>query len=102
MAKSNSYSVKINKTIFWIVAILIFIVVLGVSSLLLHYFAYLRLAHSSFANYYAFRGCTELLTKTATDATCRLADGSTIKLVLFHNRWYLDGDLPACLGKLCF
>ncbi len=51
-------------------------------------------AHSSFENYYAFRGCQELIEKTDSFATCRLADGSIIKLVLINNKWYLDGDGP--------
>ncbi len=56
-------------------------------------------AHSSFENYYAFRGCTQLLTKTATDATCITSSGQTIKMVLYNGKWYLDGDLP-CPGPI--
>lgn len=59
-------------------------------------------AHSTFSNYYEFRGCTQLLTKTNSSATCKLSDGKVIKLVLFNGRWYLDGDLPTCWGNFCF
>lgn len=63
---------------------------------------YLRKAHSTFENYYTFRGCTQLIEKTETYGTCKIASGQTIKIVKFDNKWYLDGDLPwACLGKLC-
>jgi len=64
---------------------------------------YLRKAHSTFENYYAFRGCTQLLEKTDSYGTCKIASGQTIKIVKFDGKWYLDGDLPwACLGKVCF
>ncbi len=53
-----------------------------------------NLAHTTFERYYAFRGCTELVDKTDTSAHCKLKDGSTIKLVLINNKWYLDGDGP--------
>jgi hypothetical protein len=58
-------------------------------------------AHSTFENYYAFRGCEQLLTRTADAATCRLGSGNTITIVRFRGRWYLDGDLPFCLGRYC-
>jgi hypothetical protein len=64
---------------------------------------YLRKVHSTFENYYAFRGCTELLEKTDSYGTCKIASGQVIKIVKFDGKWYLDGDLPwACLGKICF
>ena len=61
---------------------------------------YLRKAHSTFENYYAFRGCTELLEKTQDYGICKTNTGQNIKLVKFDNRWFLDGDLPC--GLLCF
>lgn len=78
---------------------------LGVAALLivfLGWYAYqayhLRIAHSTFENYYAFRGCQTLVDRTDTYGDCRLADGSTIKIVKYHDKWYLDGDLPwACI-----
>ena len=60
----------------------------------------LKKAHSSFENYYAFRGCTELVSKTADAGYCKTASGQTIKIVKFQGKWYLDGDLPC--GFLCF
>ena len=63
----------------------------------------LRRAHSTFENYYAFRGCVGLVDKTDSYGHCKLASGQIIKLVKFDNKWYLDGDLPwACIGKMCF
>ncbi len=53
----------------------------------------LRVAHSSFDNYYKFRGCTELVEKTDTYATCKLSSGENIKLVQVGGKWFLDGDL---------
>lgn len=65
---------------------------------------YLRIAHSTFENYYAFRGCQTLVDRTNTYGDCKLADGSTIKIVKYNEKWYLDGDLPwACVTKnICF
>ncbi|MDE1925075.1 MAG: hypothetical protein KGH79_02760 [Patescibacteria group bacterium] len=61
---------------------------------------YLRVAHSTFENYYAFRGCQTLVDRTDTYGDCKLADGSTIKIVRYNDKWYLDGDLPwACITK---
>jgi hypothetical protein len=61
---------------------------------------YLRKAHSSFENYYAFRGCTQLVNKTEDMGVCKTASGQTIKIVKYDNRWFLYGDLPC--GFLCF
>jgi hypothetical protein len=65
--------------------------------------AYLRKAHSTFENYYAFRGCEKLLKKTDTYGTCVTTSGQTIKIVKYQDKWYLDGDLPwACINnKIC-
>ena len=60
----------------------------------------LRKAHSTFENYYAFRGCTELVSKTDAAGYCKTASGQTIKIVKFQGKWFLDGDLPC--GLLCF
>jgi hypothetical protein len=63
---------------------------------------YLRKAHSTFDNYYKFRGCTQLITKTNSYGTCKLKNGKTIKIVEYKNKWYLDGDLPICWHSICF
>ncbi len=55
---------------------------------------YLQKAHSTFENYYKFRGCKELIEKNDTFGLCRLSDGSEIKIVLYNGKWFLDGDLP--------
>lgn len=54
----------------------------------------LQKAHSMFDNYYAFRGCTELIEKTDTYGTCKIQSGQIIKMVTYQGRWFLDGDLP--------
>lgn len=65
-------------------------------------FTTLRVAHSSFANYAAFRGCATITSQSSASGTCTLADGQTIQIVQFHGRWYLDGDLPTCWNNFCF
>lgn len=55
---------------------------------------FLRVAHSSFENYYTFRGCVSLIQKTDTEAVCELKNGTKIKMVAYDNRWFLAGDLP--------
>ena len=57
-------------------------------------FFILQKAHSTFDNYYAFRGCVKLIERTDTYGICQLSSGKTIKIVLFNDKWYLDGDLP--------
>jgi len=73
----------------------IIIIAVGVDWILI-----LRKAHGTFENYYAFRGCTRLISKTDDAGYCKLASGRIIKIVKFKNKWYLDGDLPC--GFLCF
>lgn len=57
-------------------------------------------AHSTFNNYYAFRGCTKLLKRTDTYGICKTYQEQIIKIIKYNNKWYLDGDLPC--GFLCF
>ena len=76
-----------------IILLAIFIIGLGA-----YWVVYLAWAHRSFDNYYKFRGCTELVSKTDDAGLCKIKDGSTIKLVKYQNKWYLDGDLPS--GRL--
>jgi hypothetical protein len=55
---------------------------------------YLKVAHSTFENYYAFRGCVQLVERTDVYGVCRISSGQTITIVKYDNRWFLDGDLP--------
>jgi hypothetical protein len=52
----------------------------------------LNVAHSSFENYYAFRGCVQLLEKNENYAICKLPSEETIKLVKVGTDWFLDGN----------
>ena len=61
----------------------------------------LKKAHSTFENYYAFRGCAQLIKRTSRYGFCKLPSGETIKIVGFHGKWYLDHDLPFCIGNIC-
>ena len=70
-----------------------------VVGLAVYQYFYLKKAHSTFENYYAFRGCTQLLERTNDYGLCKIASGQTIKIILFDGKWYLDGDLPC--GFLC-
>ncbi len=60
----------------------------------IRYLLYLQKAHSTFDNYYAFRGCLQLIEKTDEYGICRIQSGETIKIVKYQGRWFLDGDLP--------
>jgi hypothetical protein len=75
--------------------ILLFFAVFGIYQVRM-----LEKAHSTFENYYVFRGCTKLIDKTEDYGTCEVVSGKIIKIVKFDGRWFLDGDLPC--GFLCF
>ena len=79
----------------WIQALAIIIVVFGV--LAVSQIVMLQKAHSSFANYAAFRGCATVTSQTDATGTCTLANGQSITLVKFDNKWFLQGDLPVCM-----
>jgi hypothetical protein len=78
--------------------ILIFILIIIVVVFLFYYVNYLRSAHSSFENYYKFRGCVQLINKTEDYGICKLESGKEIKIVKYNDKWYLDGDLPVSCG----
>lgn len=67
----------------------IFLVVIG-----LYQIYVLRVAHSSFENYYRFRGCVQLLERGDSYGVCRTATGDVVRLVGVNGKWYLEGDLP--------
>lgn len=83
--------------VFGVLIAIIVIVALGINQILI-----LRNAHSTFDNYYAFRGCTRLISQTDNYGTCELASGKIIKIVKFRDKWYLEGDLPSCWSNFCF
>ena len=74
-------------------------IVIALSFATYQYF-YLKNAHSTFENYYTFRGCSKLLQKTDTWGTCQTKSNDTIKIVKYQDRWFLDGDLPC--GFFCW
>ncbi len=65
---------------------------------------YLQKAHSTFDNYAAFRGCTQITNQSDTQGTCTTGSGQTVTLVKSDNQWFLQGDLPVCMidiGSFC-
>lgn len=81
---------KRNKIIIIAISVLIFLFI----AFSIYWVIYLNIAHSTFENYYKFRGCKDLIYKTDDYGNCRLADGEIIKLVKYNDKWFLDGDLP--------
>jgi hypothetical protein len=84
-----------QKTVFFFLVIVLVGIIFTVYQVL-----YLKKAHSTFENYYAFRGCSQLIKKTNDYGICKTTSEQIIKIVKFDNRWFLDGDLPC--GFLCF
>lgn len=80
-----------NKKIMWA---LVGVLVLVAAGLALDQFVVLQKAHSTFDNYYAFRGCTQLISTTTTSGVCRTSSGQTITIVEIDGRWFLQGDGP--------
>lgn len=76
--------------------------VLIIGLLVVKQFFVVMRAHSTFENYYAFRDCTKLLKRTSTYGICKTPGGQTIKIIAFRGKWYLDGDLPNCVGNVCW
>jgi len=85
-----------------ILLIISLFVVAIIIALFINQFIFVEKAHSTFDNYYAFRGCTQLVQKTDTYGICKTDSGQIIKIVVFRGRWYLDGDLPNCLWNYCW
>ncbi len=69
------------------------IILVAIATFVIWQFITLQKAHSSFINYAAFRGCTDITSQTATSGTCTLANGQSITMVQVNGRWYLQGDL---------
>ena len=72
-----------------VVVVIIVIVILGATQ-----FFEVRKAHSSFDDYYAFRGCVQLLQKTDIYGICKTKSGAITEIVEINNKWYLKGDGP--------
>ena len=83
----------------WVIGIGILVLLVGFLSRKIYA---TNLAHTTFERYYAFRGCAHLIDRTDTYGNCTLANGQQIKIVLYKNRWYLDGDLPSPYGDFTF
>jgi hypothetical protein len=84
-----------------VATIIILLVVILLIAFGVQQFFTLQLAHSTFDNYYAFRGCTHLIKRTNDYGLCKIASGQIIKIVKFQGKWYLDGDLPVCILNIC-
>ena len=80
-----------NKKIIWAI---VGIIVVIIAAFAIDQFFVLQKAHSTFDNYYAFRGCVQLLSRTDTSGVCKTASGDTITIVLIDGKWYLQGDGP--------
>ncbi len=82
--------------------VLIVIAVVVVATVGADQFLALAKAHSTFENYSALRGCVDLVKKTDDYGICKTNSGQTIKIVKSHGKWYLDGDVPICVGDICW
>lgn len=82
------------------IILLVVLIILVILALAACYVIYLNNAHSTFENYYNFRGCVELVNKTDSYGFCKLASGQEIKLVKYQDKWFLDGDLPVSCGLI--
>jgi hypothetical protein len=54
----------------------------------------LQVAHSTFEDYYSFRGCIQLINNTEESGFCKTDSGQVIEIVRYKGKWYLNGDLP--------
>jgi len=94
----NLYELVHHRKKLFAVIVIILVIIFG---FLIQQKQMLSKAHSTFENYYAFRGCTTLLKRTDSYGICKLASGQMIKIVEFRGKWYLDGDLPICISGIC-
>ena len=76
----------------WIqILLVLFVFMIGLS---VWQFTLLHKAHSSFANYAAFRGCEQITSQTDATGTCITDSGQHITIVKIDGRWFLQGDGP--------
>ena len=78
-----------------VLIILLVLIFLMLLILAIYWINYLQIAHSTFDNYYKFRGCTQLINITEDYGFCKLDSGQVIKIVKYQGKWFLDGDLPS-------
>lgn len=76
------------------ILVIVTVFVLVIAAIAITQFIILTKAHSTFDNYYAFRGCVQLIQKTDTYGICKVASGATITIVEINGKWYLQGDGP--------
>lgn len=74
--------------------LIIVLVLILIAIVVIYWFNKLYVAHSTFQDYYNFRGCTELINKTDVSGFCYTDSGQVIEMVKYNNKWYLNGDLP--------
>lgn len=79
-----------KKIILAVVGVIIIVFVV----LAIDQFVVLQKAHSTFDNYYAFRRCVQLLSRTDTSGVCKTVSGEAITIVEINGKWYLQGDGP--------
>lgn len=85
----------------WLTGLILVLVVVAIGVFGIFQVRMLNKAHSTFENYYAFRGCEQLVSRTSTTGVCKTRSGETITIVLYKGKWYLQGDLPnTFLGHL--
>ena len=77
-----------------IIVAIVILLVAAAAAFALGQFFLLQKAHGTFDNYYAFRGCTQLISTTTTSGVCKTASGDTITIVEINGEWYLQGDGP--------
>lgn len=94
MKKTNKVKRQVK-----IILLIVIPFILLISILMVNQVIYTNRAHQTFENYYAFRGCVQLLQKTKDYGICKTDENQIIKIVKYQEKWYLDGDLPC--GFLC-
>ena len=75
-------------------AIILIIILIIISICFIQQYFSLQKAHSTFENYYTFRGCVHLISTTTDSGICKTSSGQIIKIVEINNKWYLEGDGP--------
>lgn len=99
LRKEYMHFIKQNRAVQLLLALVFILAVIAAWQI-----ATLRIAHSSFDNYAAFRGCETVTSRTGSMGTCTTNAGQSITIVKYDGRWFLKGDLPVCMigfGSFC-